>query len=83
MQRPTERAVQEGEMTDWYEDEQGVSRPVMHRLVIRDEQLLREALEALKEIDEELIPTAIGTNALSMMARRWRVTITKLEERLK
>jgi hypothetical protein len=49
---------------------------------VTDEQLMREALEALKEIDEAMIPTVVGDNALSMVARRARAIITKLEERL-
>lgn len=47
-----------------------------------DEQLLREALEALKAIDDGWVPTTVSDNEMSMIARRARATITKLEERL-
>jgi hypothetical protein len=47
---------------------------------VTDEQLMREALKALQEINK--VPTTLGANELSMIWRRARVTITKLEERL-
>lgn len=48
-----------------------------------DEELLYETLQALQEVNEALIPTVIGTNSLSMMARRTRAAIKKMQERLK
>ena len=52
-------------------------------VIEEDEQLMHEALAALKAIDEALVPTVVGDNELSMIARRSRAAITKLEERLK
>ena len=51
-------------------------------VIEEDEKLMRKALEALKAIDEALVPTVVGDHELSMIARRARDTITKLEQRL-
>ena len=48
----------------------------------KDVDLMREALGALQEIDEAMVPTTLGTNRLSMLWRKARATIAKLEERL-
>ena len=50
--------------------------------VMTDEELMREALKALKEVDEELIPTVLGDCPLSMVGRRARAVIANLEQRL-
>ncbi len=47
-----------------------------------DVELLREALEALQEIDKAMVPTTLGMNELSNLWRKARATITKLEARL-
>jgi hypothetical protein len=47
-----------------------------------DEELMREALKALKEIDAAMVPTTLGTNTLSNLWRKARAAIAKLEQRL-
>jgi hypothetical protein len=47
-----------------------------------DDELLREALKALKAVDAAVAPTTLGTNELSMVFREARAVAAKLEKRL-